>query len=76
MNSIKNNQNIGKSDREHIYNIYKNKNDLKNLTLDYNEYKNTINDIEEFRNVNVGKDNIPSTSKNDRNKSLIPKLKS
>ena len=29
MNSIKNNQNIGKSDREHIYNIYKTNNDLK-----------------------------------------------
>ena len=31
MNSIKNNQNIGKSDREHIYNIYKTNNDLKDI---------------------------------------------
>ena len=79
MNSIKNNQNIGKSDREHIYNIYKNKNDLKNITLDYNEYKNAMSDIEKFRNVDISKDysdDKPSTSKNDRNKSLIPKLKS
>ena len=70
MNSIKNNQNIGKDDRQNIYNIYKNNNNLKNITIDYNEYKNTIEDIEKFRQVNKD-DNKPSTSK----KSLIPKLK-
>ena len=76
MNSIKNNQNIGRDGRQHIY---KNYNDLKNLTLDYNEYRNTIHDIEKFRNINISKDysdDKPTTSKNDRNKSLIPKLKS
>ena len=56
MNSIKNNQNIGKSDREHIYNIYKTNNDLKNVTIDYNEYKNALEDIEKFRNVDITKD--------------------
>ena len=77
MNSIKNNQNIGKSDREHIYNIYKTNNDLKNVTIDYNEYKNALEDIEKFRNVDITKDiktkskSLPSTS----NKSLIPTLK-
>ena len=74
MNSIKNNQNIGKNDRYYIYNIYKNNDDLKNLILDYAEYKNAIQDIEKFRNVDITKDDKPSTSKNDRNKSLIPKL--
>ena len=73
MNSIKNNQNIGKSDRENIYNIYKTNNDLKNVTIDYNEYKNALEDIEKFRNVDITKDtkskSLPS------NKSLIPKLK-
>ena len=69
MNSIKNNQNIGKSDREYIYNIYKTNNDLKNVTIDYNEYKNALEDIEKFRNVDITKDIKPS------NKSLIPKLK-
>ena len=75
MNSIKNNQNIGKSDREHIYNIYKTNNDLKDLTIDYNEYKNALDDIEKFRNVDITKDiktkskSLPST------KSLIPTLK-
>ena len=75
MNSIKNNQNIGKSDREHIYNIYKTSNDLKNVTIDYNEYKNALEDIEKFRNVDITKDiktkskSLPST------KSLIPKIK-
>ena len=71
MNSIKNNQNIGKSDREHIYNIYKTNNDLKNVTIDYNEYKNVMEDIENFRNVDITKDtkSLPS------NKSLIPKIK-
>ena len=79
MNSIKNNQNIGKDDRQNIYNIYKNNNNLKNLTIDYNEYKETIKDIEKLRNVDITKDysdEKPSTSKIDRNKSLIPKLKS
>ena len=77
MNSIKNNQNIGKSDREHIYNIYKTNNDLKNININYEEYKNALEDIEKFRNVDITKDirtkskSLPSTSK----KSLIPKLK-
>ena len=71
MNSIKNNQNIGKSDREHIYNIYKTNNDLKNVTIDYNEYKNALEDIEKFRNVDIKKDTKSLPSK----KSLIPKLK-
>ena len=77
MNSIKNNKEIGKSDRENIFNIYKTNNDLKNVTIDYNEYKNAMKDIEKFRNVNIKKDiktkskSFPSTSK----KSLIPKLK-
>ena len=49
-----------------IYNIYKNNNDLKNLTIDYNEYKEAIKDIEKFRNVDITKDysdEKPSTSK-------------
>ena len=71
MNSIKNNQNIGKSDREHIYNIYKTNNDLKDLTIDYNEYKNALEDIEKFRNVDITKDIKSLPSK----KSLIPTLK-
>ena len=75
MNSIKNNQNIGKSDREHIYNTYKTNNDLKNVTIDYNEYKNVMEDIEKSRNDDITKDiktkskSLPST------KSLIPTLK-
>ena len=75
MNSIKNNQNISKYDREHIYNIYKTNNDLKDVTIDYNEYKNALEDIEKFRNIDISKDiktkskSLPST------KSLIPKLK-
>ena len=71
MNSIKNNQNIGKSDREHIYNIYKTNDDLKNVTIDYNEYKNALEDIENFRNkdIKTKSKSLPS------NKSLIPKLK-
>ena len=75
MNSIKNNKEIGRSDRENIYNIYKTNNDLKNVTIDYNEYKNALEDIEKFRNVDITKDikikskSLPST------KSLIPKLK-
>ena len=73
MNSIKNNNEIGRSDREHIYNIYKTNNDLKDMTIDYNEYKNALEDIEKFRNVDISKDtkskSLPSS------KSLIPKLK-
>ena len=77
MNSIKNNKEIGKSDRQNIYNNYKNNNDLKDVTLDYNEYKNSMEDIEKFRNVDIKKDvkskskSLPSTSK----KFLILKLK-
>ena len=77
MNSIKNNKEIGRSDREHIYNIYKSNDDLKNINIDYNEYKNALEDIEKFRNVDITKDiktkskSLPSTSK----KSLIPKIK-
>ena len=48
MNSIKNNKEIGRSDREHIYNIYKTSNDLKDVTIDYNEYKNAMEDIEKL----------------------------
>ena len=77
MNSIKNNKEIGRSDREHIYNIYKSNDDLKNINIDYNEYKNALEDIEKFRNVDITKDiktktkskSLPST------KSLIPTLK-
>ena len=77
MNSIKNNQNIGKFDREHIYNIYKTSDDLKNVSIDYNEYKNAMEDIKRFRNIDITKDvkskskSLPSSSK----KSLIPTLK-
>ena len=77
MNSIKNNKEIGKSDRENIYNIYKTNNDLKDVCLDYNEYKNAMEDIEKFRNVDITKSvkskskSLPSSSK----KSLLPKLK-
>ena len=71
MNSIKNNQNIGKSDRENIYNIYKSNDDLKNINIDYDEYKNVMNDIEESRKkyVNTKSKSLPSK------KSLIPTLK-
>ena len=71
MNSIKNNQNIGKSDRENIYNTYKTNNDLKNVTIDYNEYKNVMEDIEKSRkkDVKTKSKSLPST------KSLIPTLK-
>ena len=71
MNSIKNNQNIGKSDREHIYNIYKSNDDLKNINIDYDEYKNVMDDIEKSRNddVKTKSKSLPST------KSLIPTLK-
>ena len=71
MNSIKNNKEIGRSDRENIYNIYKTNNDLKDITINYNEYKDAMEDIEKFRNVDITKDIKPSSSK----KSLIPKLK-
>ena len=75
MNSIKNNQNIGKSDRENIYNIYKTNNDFKNVTIDYNEYKNALEDIEKFRNVDITK-NVKIKSKSlPSKKSLIPTLK-
>ena len=75
MNSIKNNKEIGVSDRQHIYNIYKTNDDLKDVTIDYNQYKNAMKDIEKFRNIDITKDvktkskSLPST------KSLIPKLK-
>ena len=71
MNSIKNNKEIGRSDREHIYNTYKTNNDLKDVTIDYNEYKNVMEDIEEFRNkgIKTKSKSLPST------KSLIPKIK-
>ena len=75
MNSIKNNQNIGKSDREHIYNTYKTNNDLKNVTIDYNEYKNVMEDIENFRNVDITKDIRTKSKSLPSKKSLIPKLK-
>ena len=77
MNSIKNNKEIGRSDRENIYNIYKTNNDLKDVTIDYDEYKNAMDDIEKFRNIDITKSvkskskSLPSASK----KSLIPKLK-
>ena len=77
MNSIKNNKEIGRSDREHIYNIYKTSDDLKNVTIDYNKYKNAMEDIEKFRNIDITKSvkskskSLPSTS----TKSLIPMLK-
>ena len=71
MNSIKNNQNIGKSDREHIYNTYKTNNDLKNVTIDYNEYKNVMEDIEKSRKKDVKTKSKSLPSK----KSLIPTLK-
>ena len=74
MNSIKNNQNIGKSDREHIYNIYKTNNDLKNVTIDYNEYKNAMEDIEKFRN-DITKDIKTKSKSLPSKKSLIPTLK-
>ena len=75
MNSIKNNQNIGKSDREHIYNIYKSNDDLKDLTIDYNEYKNALEDIEKSRNDDITKDVKTKSKSLPSNKSLIPSLK-
>ena len=72
MNSIKNNKEIGRSDREHIYNIYKTSDDLKNISIDYNEYKNAMEDIEKFRNIDIKKSkSFPSSSK----KSIVPTLK-
>ena len=71
MNSIKNNKEIGRSDREHIYNTYKTNNDLKNVTIDYDEYKNALEDIEKFRNKDIKTKSKSLPSK----KSLIPKLK-
>ena len=62
MNSIKNNKEIGRSDRENIYNIYKTNNDLKDISINYNEYKNAMKDIEKFRNIDITK-NIKSKSK-------------
>ena len=73
MNSIKNNKEIGLSDRQHIYNIYKSNDDLKNINIDYNEYKNVMEDIEKFRNVDK---DIKTKSKSlPSKKSLIPKIK-
>ena len=77
MNSIKNNKEIELSDRQHIYNIYKTSDDLKNVSIDYNDYKNAMNDIEKFRNVDIKKD-LKSKSKSlpsNMRKSLIPTLK-
>ena len=77
MNSIKNNKEIGQSNRQHIYNIYKTSDDLKGVTINYNEYKNAMEDIEKFRNIDITKNvkskskSLPSSSK----KSLIPTLK-
>ena len=75
MNSIKNNKEIGRSDRENIYNIYKTNNDLKNVTIDYNEYKNALEDIEKFRNVDITKDVKTKSKSLPSKKSLIPTLK-
>ena len=75
MNSIRNNQNIGKSDREHIYNIYKTNNDLKDVTIDYNEYRNALEDIGKFRNVDITKDIKTKSKSLPSKKSLIPSLK-
>ena len=71
MNSIKNNKEIGRSDREHIYNTYKTNNDLKDVTMNFNEYKNVLEDIEKFRNkdIKTKSKSLPSS------KSLIPTLK-
>ena len=55
MNSIKNNKEIGRSDREHIYIIYKTSDDLKDVSIDYNEYKNAMEDIKKFRNIDIKK---------------------
>ena len=75
MNSIKNNKEIGVSDRQHIYNIYKTNNELKDMTIDYNEYKNALEDIEKFRNVDITKDIKTKSKSLPSKKSLIPTLK-
>ena len=75
MNSIKNNKEIGRSDREHIYNIYKTSDDLKNVTIDYDDYKNAMEDIEKFRNIDIKKDLKTKSKSLPSNKSLIPTLK-
>ena len=75
MNSIKNNKEIGRSDRENIYNIYKTNNDLKNVTIDYNEYKNALEDIKKYRNVDITKDIRTKSKSLPSKKPLIPKLK-
>ena len=77
MNSIKNNKEIGVSDRQHIYNIYKTNNELKDMTIDYNAYKNALEDIEKFRNVDITKDIKTKTKSKSlpSKKSLIPTLK-
>ena len=75
MNSIKNNKEIGVSDRQHIYNIYKTNDDLKDVTIDYNQYKNAMKDIEKFRNVDITKDIKTKSKSLPSNKSLIPKIK-
>ena len=75
MNSIKNNKEIGRSDREHIYNIYETSDDLQDVSIDYNEYKNAMEYIKKFRNIDITKNvkskSLPYTSK----KSFIPTLK-
>ena len=75
MNSIKNNKEIGRSDRENIYNIYKTNNDLKDVTIDYNKYKDAMNDIEKFRNVDITKSVKSKSLLSTSRKSLIPTLK-
>ena len=75
MNSIKNNQNIGKSDRENIYNIYKSNDELKNINIDYDEYKNVMEDIEKSRNDDITKDIRTKSKSLPSKKSLIPALK-
>ena len=75
MNSIKNNKEIGLSDRQNIYNIYKTSDDFKNVTINYNDYKNAMQDIKKFRNVDIKKDIKTKSKSLPSNKSLIPKLK-
>ena len=48
MNSIIKNKEIGRSDREHIHDIHKTNNDLKDISIDYNEYKDAMDDIEKL----------------------------
>ena len=75
MNSIKNNKEIGVSDRQHIYNIYKTSDDLKDVTINYNDYKNAMEDIEKFRNLDITKDIKTKSKSLPSKKSLIPTLK-